>query len=298
MGGRDAIRASRSIDGGRTFPPAITLHDPALEGTRGWQSVAAEADGTAHIVWLDGRNANGPTTEPRRSPRQDVFHAAWGTDASVTETSLAADVCFCCKTATAIDEGGTVYAAWRHIYPGNIRDMALSRSDGPSFQPPVRVSEDAWELEGCPDDGPALVVDEARRLHAVWPTLVPGVRPEIGIFYAGAPEGRRFGPRRRVATLGGSDPSHPRIALAGADRVAIVWDEITDGIRRVVMSLATRTESDEIRLGSPQVLSDAENGSYPVVGSIDGGVVVAWTSGPPDASVIGLRRVIGGMESN
>ncbi len=167
-GGHNAIRAARSSDGGRSFSSAITLHDPTLAGVRGWHSLAAASDGTVHVVWLDGRHADGPTREPRNAPRQDALHAAWRPDGTMTETALASDVCFCCKTATAVDDGGTVFAAWRHIYPGNIRDMALSRSrDGGSFEPAVRVSEDEWELEGCPDDGPSIVPDGSRRIHAV-----------------------------------------------------------------------------------------------------------------------------------
>ena len=69
-----------------------------------------------------------------------------------------------------------LYAAWRHVYPGNMRDMAftVSRDGGATFAPPLRVSEDKWVLEGCPDDGPAIAVDGRSHVHLVWPTLVAG----------------------------------------------------------------------------------------------------------------------------
>jgi hypothetical protein len=61
-------------------------------------------------------------------------------------------VCFCCKTAIASGPDGSVYVAWRHIYPPNVRDMAVARSTdgGRTFAPPVRVSTDGWALDGAP----------------------------------------------------------------------------------------------------------------------------------------------------
>src|SRR5688500_5001490 len=54
---RDALRMSRSTDGGRTFSPARHTHDAALSGARGWESLAVGANGQVHAVWLDGRDA-------------------------------------------------------------------------------------------------------------------------------------------------------------------------------------------------------------------------------------------------
>ena len=37
-------------------------------------------------------------------------------------------VCYCCKTAIAAGPADTLYLAWRHVYPGNMRDMAFTVS--------------------------------------------------------------------------------------------------------------------------------------------------------------------------
>ena len=72
-------------------------------------------------------------------------------------------VCYCCKVAMATAADGAIIAAWRHVYAGNIRDIAftISRDGGRTFAAPQRLSEDRWQLAGCPDDGPALAVDGA-----------------------------------------------------------------------------------------------------------------------------------------
>ncbi|HET9267196.1 MAG TPA: hypothetical protein VFO31_03495 [Vicinamibacterales bacterium] len=68
-----------------------------------------------------------------------------------------------------------MYVAWRHVYPGNVRDIAFTMSNdgGKTFAAPIRVSDDRWVLDGCPEKDPALAVDAHRRVDVVWPTLVP-----------------------------------------------------------------------------------------------------------------------------
>ena len=96
-------------------------------------------------------------------------------DGAAAPRAVTGGVCYCCKTAL-VSTSEAVFAAWRHVYPGNLRDMAftMSRDGGRTFAAPVRVSEDKWALEGCPDDGPAMAVDAQNRIHIVWPTLVGG----------------------------------------------------------------------------------------------------------------------------
>ena len=74
---------------------------------------------------------------------------------------------------------GTLFAAWRHVYPGSFRDMAFatSRDGGRSFSAPVRVSEDGWAIDACPDDGPAMAVDASGTVHLAWPTVLGGDNP-------------------------------------------------------------------------------------------------------------------------
>ena len=296
------IRGARTRAGAATFGPALTMHAENLPGARGWASLARDQDGNAHVVWLDGRNALRPPTgslaagdraSMPRGMRQDIFHAVWRPDGSHEEVAVATDVCFCCKTAVATAPRGVVYVAWRHIYPTNLRDIAVARSadGGKTFSAPVRVSEDGWQIAGCPDDGPALAVDEAGVLHVAWPTMLSEPRAVKGIFYSYSTDGgRTFAPRQRIDEEG-SGAAHPQIA-AGAGRVAVVWDEAGTSRRACLREVSSdqRGTAWTPVLGTIRVLS-AGPAVYPAIAVTPSSLVAAWTETASTGSQIRVRRL-------
>lgn len=301
QGGAAAIRAASSADGGATFGAARTITPEGLTGPRGWESAALDDAGMLHAVWLDGRNATPDGAHASSAPsapghamhhaasRQDVYHAMWRAGAAgaaadqPVETAVAANVCFCCKTAIA-SRGRDVYVAWRHLFPGGVRDIAVARSGdgGRTFGAPVRVSEDNWQIDACPDDGPAMTIAGDGALDVVWPTLVTdGATRRMAIFEASSRDGgATFSPRARIDAAIAS-PAHPRIASAGGAPAAIVWDELAAGTRRVM-----------IRSGSSpaQAMSSGRVASYPAIAAVRDGFVVAWTDQSEDRSVVLVRR--------
>lgn len=299
---RDVMRVSRSTDGGRTFSAARLTHDAAFSGARGWQSLAAAPDGTIHMVWLDGREADARVaaaarggTPHRGQPPQEIFHGTIGPDGRVSETRIASDVCFCCKTAVAADSRGTVYTAWRHIFPGSMRDIAFAKSadQGRRFGAIVKVSDDRWELNGCPEDGPSLAVDPSGRIHIAWATVVGDGEPQKVIFYSTSRDGLTFSARQRVPTDASVTPGHPHLTLAAGGGAAIAFDEAASGVRRV--SLVRISATGVIQPPQP-VSGGAELASHPVVVQVPSGeYLVAWTSRPAatssEPSRIGLRRL-------
>ncbi len=207
-------------------------------------------------------------------------------------------MCYCCKTALATAPGGLVYTAWRHVYPGNIRDIAfsMSRDGGRSFAAPVRVSADQWQLAGCPDDGPAMAVDASGVVHLVWPTVVQGSTPEGGLFYASTRDGRTFTARQRVPTLGSPKPSHPQITVSGDGRLAVAWDEVVSGVRRALVQHITVDRRGRATFGTPTDLGADAPGVYPVLAATPRGLLAVWTRGAAGATMIAVAslRSVGG----
>ncbi len=300
--GVSRIRMARSTDDGRTFQSATTVHTEGLAGARGWQSLAIDRDNLVHAAWLDGRDAQTdtktaapPAVAPHatrsasthamhKSSRQDIFHAVWRPDGAYAEARVATDVCFCCKTSVATGPNGTTFVAFRHIYPTNLRDMAVSRSTdgGRTFEPPVRVSEDHWQINGCPEDGPSIAVGADNTLHIVWPTLIDSAgTTRKAIFYSySADGGRTFAPRLRVDgnDEGGRTAAHPQIALAGT-RALVVWDDSATGGRRVRLSeISSSSATWTPLIGTPVVISGEDSAVYPAVTTAGGKLVIAWTA--------------------
>lgn len=282
-GGVPRVRLARSADGGRSFGPASSVHDDGLKGVRGWPSLAAAGDGSLRAAWLDGR------VEP---PRQDLYQAAIAADGRRTEVAIATDVCFCCKTSVAAGPGGSTYVAFRNIYPTNLRDVAVASSTdgGRSFAAPVRVSQDGWQIDGCPDDGPSIAVDAAGVVHLAWPTWI-GDPAGKGIFYSYSRDGgRTFAPRLRVDA--GPAAAHPQLAL-GARGVAIVWEQggATPGVYLREIASAPGAKAWTPAPGPIAALGGGLMASYPAVAVSTQATVVAWTLDKKTGSDIELRRI-------
>ncbi len=213
--------------------------------------------------------------------------------AGSTPRALTGGVCYCCKTALAVGAGGGIYAAWRHVYPGNVRDIAftMSADGGKTFRPPVRVSSDGWVLDGCPENGPTMAVDSRRRIHLVWPTLVKNAagEPTLALFYAMSSDGRRFTPRQQIRTGGAA--RHAQLALGAEGELLAVWDEPAGGGRRIAMARGT-VAANGIASFNRQAVEDHASATYPVVAVTHEGPVVAWTSASkPTETVIRVARV-------
>jgi hypothetical protein len=300
-----AIKVARSTDGGRTFGPGRPLQAAGAAGDRGWHALAIDPAGTAHVMWLDHRGlAEGGAAEHAHheaaaidgvamAQRSGLYYARESAEGAASERELAKGVCYCCKVALAAGRDGALFAAWRHVYAGNIRDIAFigSRDGGRTFEPPGRVSVDAWQLAGCPDDGPAMAVDGAGTIHVVWPTVMGGETPEGAIFYASSRDGRTFSARARVPTLGSPRPMHPQIVVDAGGRVTVAWDEVIGGIRHAAIRAVTPDEAGQPQFGPAERVGgpDAPS-SYPVLVDTPRGTLAVFVSGEAGASVIRVAR--------
>lgn len=307
--GANTIVSARSDDGGRTFTTSRQLQQPGATGNRGWASLASDAR-AAHVLWLDHRRrpaatpamhqhgaaattpaAPAPPGPPAaRVARDGVAEAQLSSlyyRGAAGEQELAQGVCYCCKTAAAVAPDGTIYAAWRHVYPGNMRDIAVTRSrdQGRSFAAPVRVSRDGWSIDGCPEDGPDLGIDAGGGVHLVWPSVTQTAEPYKALFYSTSSDGATFAARVRISPEG-RNIAHPHIAVSAAGARAILWDELAGGRRRVYLRRAGSGA-----FADTSVLSGATTASHPVAAFSNETLLVAWSEGAPGQGVIRVRRV-------
>ena len=307
------LLTARSDDGGRTFGASSLVPGTDAPGNRGWHALGTDAGDNVHVVWLDHRrmasNAKAESTHRHgatagagkdtvdMSQLSDLYTATLDNPAS--PAALTAGVCYCCKTAIAPaaprlrseQAGGAMHIAWRHVYPGNLRDIAFTTLLGPGLSNgAARVSEDQWMLQGCPDDGPAMDVDRGGRIHIVWPTVVAdqGAGQKV-LFYAASDDGRTFTPRTRLPVEG--QANHPQIAIARDGTLMLAWDEVNGSARRIVIA---RSEGDGLP-AAPVFRRDRsaadQIGVYPAIALTPTTSIVAWTSGAPAESSIRVLQM-------
>lgn len=303
--GGTRLLTARSRDGGQSFDASRIVPGSDAAGNRGWESIAAAPDGRFVAAWLDhrllassnpadaghahggpGGHAAGATADRDGVAAAQLSQIYVGsTDGTLEARGVTGGVCYCCKTAIAV-ASDSVLLAWRHVYPGNMRDIAFTRSQdgGRTFATPVRISEDNWHLEGCPDDGPTMGLDQERMVFIVWPSVIEEASgPVKSLFLSTSPDETQFTARQQLPTKG--QAHHPQIAVAPDGSFAVVWDESGTGTRQLA-AVGGRRRPGGVIFGSPVRSGDV--GMYPVVVWADGGWLRAWTSGDPNASVVNV----------
>lgn len=300
------LQSARSTDGGAHFGASKLVPGADGEGNRGWESIAADSSGRVYALWLDHRETVMPaamhhqdgTTMPAAAPAPKVdpnekanksqlfFSSLDGTGAR----GIARGVCYCCKTSLTAS-GGNVYAVWRHVFPGNQRDIGftISRDGGKSFSPIVRVSEDHWQFDGCPENGPAVAVDPQQRAHVLWVTPADGKDGSpLALYHAVTTDGAKFSARTRVPTRGPA--GHVQVTSEAAGSLVVAWDENVSGTRRAAFARATVDANGKATFTALRAGDDEVGRWYPVVATASSGVVAAWVKQTDAGSVIGVAR--------
>ena len=304
------LLTARSNDAGRTFTRTAVVPGTDAAGNRGWEAVGAGRNGEVFAAWLDHRrlaaqestmaagHKHGGTHAAPSAAKPDGVAMAQLSDLYVgnlsggaTASIVTNGVCYCCKTAVAAGPRNEVFVAWRHVYPGNLRDIAFSASPdgGRTFSDAVRVSEDRWEIAGCPDDGPTMAVEPGGRIHVAWPTVMTEEGAVVkALFHAVSNDGRRFTPRQRIPSRG--QANHPQLVVAGDGTIVVAWDESGDGSRRIAYARGTTSAAGAVSF-QRVATSGNELGTYPALAAVSDGVLMAWTTGDPAKSVIQVEKV-------
>lgn len=168
------VRLTHSDDGGRTWSPALTVHEDRSETEHGFVSLLPGPDRGLLVAWLDGRlTAAGPDGSPGGA--MTLRAARFGNEGTrqSAEWLLDARTCDCCQTAAVSTAKGPV-VVYRGRDEDEIRDIVLTRFDGRSWSRPRRVQPDRWRMPACPVNGPAAVAD-GESLWVAWYTVAGGL---------------------------------------------------------------------------------------------------------------------------
>jgi hypothetical protein len=270
-------------DGRGGFTPARTLNE--VKDTARFPIIETMPDDSLLVAWIDRRIDN-PT------PRSLYLKRLSAKGEELTSSyKVGGGLCECCRLGIAFaDEGKTAYMADRQVSEQQIRNHALRKSidGGRSFDPPVEISDDGWQVPSCPHSGPTIGRDGRGYLHVTWFTLGRSEN-EAGIYYSVSKDGgQHFAPRWLVQANTAPEILHTTLAVAGDGTVYLAWDNLDDqGKAQIFMcSLAPDGET-----WSPvqQISRTAGNASRPMLALSRKWLHVAWTETEGETSWISMR---------
>jgi hypothetical protein len=211
------IRFARSTDSGKTFSSPITLNDDGLITTHRFDSLTINKKGRVVIAWLDARDRDAARNKDEKFTGISIY-TAQSTDNGANfgiNQNFHEHVCECCRmTAVWTTDGPVVF--WRNIFGKNTRDFAISNLDKGEVR---RVTDDEWQVDGCPHHGGDIAIGSKDRLHFVWFTLG---KTRQGLFYKYIQDTQESFP----ISIGNfsAQASHPSIAASG-EKVLVTWRE-------------------------------------------------------------------------
>jgi len=167
------VRFARSLDDGNTFDVPITVNSDRAVISHRFEAMALDEKGRVFLIWIDKRDGAAAKKNNREYAGATLYYAVSDNSGQSFQPNrkLVDHSCECCRIALDNDSNGRPVALWRHVYPVNIRDHAISylSTDGPDIEGmPVRASDDDWQIDGCPHHGPDLSIDANNRAHMAW----------------------------------------------------------------------------------------------------------------------------------
>ena len=269
------IRMLRSSDGGRTFSAPYTVHADRQEITHRFESIAFDAQGVLHTVWIDKRDLErAPRVGGKPSYRGAAIYRNESRDGGLSfgpDIKLADHSCECCRIALARGADGRLRAMWRHVFAPDVRDhgFAALQAGAPAV---VRATYDDWHVDACPHHGPGLALAHDGGFHAVW----FGIRRQGGDDVAAVRYARLNAdgsPRPETVRPLPDELAEHADVLAWKQRVAVVWRSV-EGARSTLKAWLSVDGGRTFQLRELAQLSG--DNDQPRLAQRDGRMVVVW----------------------
>lgn len=247
---------SYSADHGTTFSKPITVSDHAQSAMHYMDQMLLSGQNKVYLFWHDMRH--GIHDQQLGSGVLSLYYATSSNNgASFINHKLADNICSCCRTAVDLGSDDLPVILVRMVFKGGIRDHALLKIQSNSKPEVRRITQDQWQIDACPEHGPALSIDKQGRSHLTWFTL--GATRK-GIYYAYSDDYAKtlsvpisLGNQQKI-------PSHPDVIAAGK-RVVLAWLEF-DGKHTSVVVKQSNNKGETWSIDATIIKTNGKN-SYP-----------------------------------
>jgi hypothetical protein len=255
------IRLARSSDGGATWSKPVTPH-PALEREFGFVSMLPLANGSARILWLDGR------ASVHEGEGETQLRAATMTPAGTLTDEVLVDgrVCDCCQTSMAMTSRGPL-AVYRDRSDKEVRDIVVAAPQANAHGGAVHA--DGWVIKGCPVNGPRIDA-HGNNVAVAWFSAAND-KPAVNVAFS-RDGGATFAKPLQV------DAGHPSgrvdvVLLDDGNSAVVSWVQRA-GVGSHVMA---RSVSAAGLLGAPQKLGSGNSVGFPRMARSKEQILAAWS---------------------
>jgi hypothetical protein len=264
---------SFSDNNGKTFSKPILVSDHAATNMHYMDKMLVSDDHKTYLFWHDTRQEN--QKKELGASVLSLYYAMreFPGDEKFINHKVTDGICSCCRTATDLSPDGLPVIMARMVSNDGIRDHALIKLEQDnSWSKPTQVTQDQWQIEACPEHGPALSIDDEGRSHIAWFTL--GSKRK-GIFYAHTDD---FGESVSTAmSLGNSKflPSHPTVKVVGK-LVVLAWKEF-DGNQASIIVKKSDDRGESWQKSKKIISTDGQSG-HPELIAKGEKIFLSWTS--------------------
>jgi hypothetical protein len=287
------INIALSGDGGQNWGDTIIPHTDRSTRQHGFVTLLATGLDTMTAVWLDARGYDSQNDDDSFGNAMQLRSTTIGRDGSLgSDVALDIRTCTCCQTSAAVAGNGDVLVAYRDRSADEIRDIYVVRRRGGVWSEPIPVHGDAWEISGCPVNGPSIDA-HADSAVVAWFTAADNI-PAVKVAFS-QDSGQSFEAAFRV-DRGEGVGRVAAVMLPNAEAL-ITWVEWRDEGEALVMCRAT---PDDGCVARQTITINTTPGSinFPQIVHSDGVIYLAWTqpveSGDATSTVrmIALRELI------
>ncbi len=253
---------------GIDWQPAYRPHRDGTQTEHGFASLIPVGGPHAVAVWLDGRDY---AEKEHGDAEMQLMSTVLGPDGAQPESPIDMRVCDCCPTSAVRTSAGLL-VAYRDRSDKEVRDISLARLEEGTWSEPYPLSNDGWEIAGCPVNGPALDAS-ASHVVAAWYTIA-NEEPSVRVSFSGD-GGRTFSPFVRVDD--GEPLGRVDVVLLPAGQALVVWLESPAEGEASIRARRVHTDG---KLDDSFVVTgtSADRASgFPRLTRIGSDIYVAWT---------------------
>ena len=264
-----------SKDGGTTWSKPLMPHRDGKKRQHGFVSLVPTPDAKLAAIWLDGRNM--PSEEEGDMALMYTTIAANGTLGP--ETQIDNRACECCKTSMTATADGLV-AVYRDRSDKEIRDISIVRYANGRWSQPQALTNDGWEIDGCPINGPAVSANGSN-IAVAWFTAPDDDKPQVYVLMS-ADSGKTFGKKIRIDD--GNPLGRVDVVSRSSGAAVVSWVERTSQGAQVRMRevAANGTAAAPMNVSGTAGLG---SGVFPRIVRSGDDIVVAWTDASKPAQI-------------